>query len=107
MTTQRWFVYGQEGDPLAQLTLSVMRRVGAFGPKERLVDDFVFMCMLVGNDFLPGLPSLEVADGALDGLFAKARRVEPGEELLADAAWRDPKGRPYSDVRAQWEELWQ
>ena len=34
-------------------------------------------------------------------------RVEPGEELLADAAWRDPKGRPYSDVRAQWEELWQ
>ena len=46
-------------------------------------------------------------DGALDGLFAKARRVEPGEELLADAAWRDPKGRPYSDVRAQWEELWQ
>ena len=39
MTTQRWFVYGQEGDPLAQLTLSVMRRIGAFGPKERLVDD--------------------------------------------------------------------
>ena len=46
-------------------------------------------------------------DGALDGLFAKARRVEPGEALLADPAWRDPKGRPYSDVRAQWEELWQ
>ena len=33
---------------------------------ERLVDDFVFMCMLVGNDFIPGLPHLDVADGALN-----------------------------------------
>jgi len=33
---------------------------------ERAVDDFVFMCMLVGNDFIPGLPNLDVADGALN-----------------------------------------
>ena len=33
---------------------------------EAAVDDFVFMCMLVGNDFIPGLPHLDVGDGALN-----------------------------------------
>jgi 5'-3' exonuclease len=40
--------------------------LGFVWEQERAVDDFVFLCMLVGNDFLPGLPSLDVADGALN-----------------------------------------
>jgi len=44
---------------------------------ERVIDDFIFFCFFIGNDFLPALSALDIGEGSLDHLINFYKKLLP------------------------------
>lgn len=49
---------------------------------DELVRDFIFLCYLLGNDFLPQLPNLNIHDGGIDTLISVYKDAISGSPLV-------------------------
>lgn len=58
---------------------------------EKIIDDWIFMCFMVGNDFLPHLPNLHINSNALPILYKVYKAVLPKLDGKRYFQWRDAK----------------
>jgi 5'-3' exoribonuclease 1 len=60
---------------------------------ERIIDDFIFICMFIGNDFLPSLPHLDIAFGGLNLLVRSYKEMQKSSNGFLTSKFRIHIGR--------------
>ncbi|CAM9544056.1 unnamed protein product [Chrysoparadoxa australica] len=76
-----------------EFTRDMSTKLVATACLERFIDDFILLTMLLGNDFLPHMPSLDIGEEAPGLLFDLYRELFPtwgGEYLTCDGQVDDP-----------------
>jgi 5'-3' exoribonuclease 2 len=67
---------------------------------ERIIDDFIFFCFFIGNDFLPSLSALDIGEGSLDHLINFYKKILPGmSDYITDQGqifW--DRAEPFIDI---------
>jgi 5'-3' exonuclease len=62
---------------IAEFRRCISHHVNPENPSPSLMFDYVFLCFLLGNDFVPNVPFLKIRDGAVDILLEIYKKVNP------------------------------
>jgi 5'-3' exoribonuclease 1 len=64
--------------------------------RKAVIDDFIFLCFMVGNDFLPHIPSLEIIEDGIEVILEVYSHVAPVHGHIT----RSPHGKVVFNKRA-------